>query len=738
MKSATVTLIALCVCTAAIAAPVTLVDNAEAHYSIVLAADTDQVVVDAAAQLDMYLAKIAGVDELTPAPARPVRIEIGAAAQNDALRQRAAADESGYFVEVARDVVRLAGTTPTATAYAVYHLLEHLGCRWFMPGEIGEVVPRMDTIALERMAVVEVPDFTARHLQALTDGSETWALRNRLGGPYFPGAHSFNSLVPPALYFDRHPEYYALVDGKRQPTQLCTSNPEVIALVAESIAAIHRADPSKIWFGIGPNDGDGFCECDACRALDTGDWDPFSNEVSITDRFLTFANSVADLVHQEYPEIKFAFYAYHNYMRPPLKVKPDPSIIPALAPIGLCRLHGMDNPLCPERNYWKKLITDWGALCEQVYHRGYAYNLASPNTLINYTGRWAHEIPYCKDAGITGFRVETQCSWGSHGPLLYVMARLMWDADQDVDALLADYYDKFYGPASVPMASFWQALDDARTNCPYHTGNAINTPDMYPPGVIKRLEEHLRVATRKAKEEPYKERVHIAAAALEYLEDFLDMRRYAEDHQWTKAKKALDAAREVGQWMHDYDPPLLRKGGGVARIERFWAPEIEQAYERTTNGNRMVEKLPDAWRVFLDPNDLGEDLLYYSPTVDDRAWQILRTYSASWSDQGLRYYKGVMWYRTTVPVPATMQNRKLMLWLGGVDEAARVWVNGTYISEVETNGFEPVEFDITRAVKLGQRNLIAIRVVNEVVNELGTGGITRPAMIWSPAPGGGE
>ena len=312
MKSAALTLIALCVCTIVIAAPVTLVDNAESYYTIFIVDDADEVVEEAAAQLDLYLTKIAGVDELTPAPARPVRIEIGAAAQNDVLRQRAAADESGYFVEVARDVVRLAGTTPAATAYAVYHLLEHLGCRWFMPGEIGEVVPRMDTITLERTAVVELPDFTARQLQALTEGSETWQLRNRLGGPYYPGAHSFNRLVPPALYFDRRPEYYALVNGKRQPTQLCTSNPEVIALVAESIAAIHRVDPSKIWFGIGPNDGGGFCECDACRALDTGDWDPFSNDISITDRFLTFANAVAELVHEEYPEIKFGFYVYHN------------------------------------------------------------------------------------------------------------------------------------------------------------------------------------------------------------------------------------------------------------------------------------------------------------------------------------------------------------------------------------------------------------------------------------------
>ena len=738
MKLPWVLLITACCCVAASAAPVVLVESGQMRYTIALPEGADEQEERAALQLNHYLAKIAGVEYLTPAAEQPVRVEIGGAADNDALRQRAAADESGYFVEVTGDTVRLAGTTPTATLYAVYHLLEHLGCRWFMPGEIGEVLPSIATIALAPMSVVEVPDFTGRALQALPKGSEDWELRNRLGGPYYPGSHSFNALVPPAQYFETHPEYYALVGDERKPTQLCTSNPAVIAVVAENIIAIHRADPTKTWFGIGPNDGGGFCECESCRALDTGDRDPFANEISITDRFLSFANDVAAQVHEVYPEIKFAFYVYANYMRPPLKVKPDPSIIPALAPISLCRLHGINDDVCPERKYWRALIEQWGAITSQLYHRGYCYNLAGPNLPINYTSRWTYEIPLCKRAGITGFRVESQGSWGNSGPLLYVMARLMWDADQDPEALLDDYFTKFYGPAAKPMSSFWRRMDEARSSAPYHTGNAVNIPDIYPPPVVRQLAEHLRVATRMAKTEPYKERVHIAAQSLAYLQAFLDMRAYSEDFQWDKAKAALDQMREIAQWMQDYDPPLMAAHGGLARINRFWAKDIEEGYERTTGGNRVVVRLPDAWRVFLDPDDMGEDLLYHYPEVDDRGWQTLRTWSASWSDQGLRYYKGVMWYRTTVPIPATLQGRRVMLWLGGVDESARVWVNGSYIGDAETNGWQPVEWDITPAVRFAQQNLIAIKVTNEVVNELGTGGITRPAMIWSPSRTGGE
>ncbi len=719
----------------AAAESITLVSGGTAHYQFTLPDDPDEMEIKAVGELERYLAKLGGVEALERSQDLPITIEIGQAADNDALRERAAADDSGFFVEVTPTVVRLAGTTPTATLYAAYDLLERLGCRWFMPGEIGEVVPTLGRVQLETMSAVELPDFTGRILQSLPAGdlSDEWALRNKLGGPHYPSSHSWAHLVPPDEYFETHPEYYSLVDDERVPRQLCTSNPDVIRIAAQTIIADHEADPTRTWFGIGPNDGGGFCECENCLAQDTGDYDPFSADVSITDRFLRFANAVAEQVHEVYPDIKFAFYVYHNYMRPPLEVVPDPSIIPAIAPIGLCRLHGMGNPVCPERNYHQYLIREWTRICPEVYHRGYSYNLAGPNLPLNYVSRWAYEIPYCKRSGVTGFRVETMMSWANYGPLGYVMAKLMWDADQDVQVLLEDYYDKFYGPAANPMQEYWTRMDRARREAPYHTGNAVNIPDIYTDATMKYLGERITLAEKRARSEPYAERVHIVSESLRYLDAFLRMRESAGRLRWREAKVALDEVREVGQWMHDYEPALMERHGGVARIERFWAPEIEQGLERVEGDNSMVYEFPDQWQVFLDPLDVGEDLQYYARRIDDSSWQTLRTHSASWSDQGLRYYKGVMWYRHSLTLGPQWAGRQLLLWFGGIDESAKVWVNDTYVGEFDTNGWQPVEVEITHAIRYERENLICVKVTNQVVNELGAGGITRPVMIWSPA-----
>lgn len=729
------TLIALCHLAAA--QSVTLVSGGEALYQIELPPDPDPMEQTAASELESYLAKLSGVAQLPRAAERPVTVQIGRAAESPLLRERASADESGFFIEVEDNMVRLAGTTPTATLYAVYDVLSALGCRWFMPGEIGEAVPRLSQVQLQATSRVELPDFAGRVLQSLPkgDASDRWALRNRLGGESFPGAHSWNRYLPPDRYFETHPEYYAEVNGERTPRQLCTSNPMVAAIVAQAIIEEHAASPEKTWFGIGPNDGGGFCECENCTAQDTGQVDPFSGEVSITDRFLRFANAVAEQVHEVYPQIRFAFYAYHSYMLPPREVMPDPSIVPAIAPIRLCRLHGMGNAICPERNFHQYLISEWTRLCPEVYHRGYSYNLAGPNLPLNYVSRWGYEIPYCKRAGVTGFRIETQMSWANYGPLGYVMAQLMWDSQQDLTALMEDFYDRFYGPAAKPMQLYWMYMDRRRREAPFHTGNAVNIPDIYSGDDMRYLAQRLRDATRVTKNRPpYSERVLIATKSWEYLDAFLRMREAAESFSWGEALSALNEMRAVGAWLESYDPPLMHPGGGVSRVERFWAQEVEQGQARTSGGNRRIEGLPDRWRTWMDPNDAGESLRLFSRRVDDRSWPVLQTYSASWSDQGLRYYRGVMWYRQAVQILPMWAGRKVMLWFGGIDESAKVWVNDIYVGEVETNGWQPVELDITHAVRFGRDNLIAVKVTNERTNELGTGGITRPVMVWSPAP----
>jgi beta-galactosidase/beta-glucuronidase len=112
----------------------------------------------------------------------------------------------------------------------------------------------------------------------------------------------------------------------------------------------------------------------------------------------------------------------------------------------------------------------------------------------------------------------------------------------------------------------------------------------------------------------------------------------------------------------------------------------------------------------------------------------LKTSSLSWSDQGLRYYKGAAWYRQSLEIPEEFAGKRIFLWCGGVDEKAKVWINGKAIGISHGAAFYPFELDATEAVHPG-RNVVTFCVRNDVLNEIGTGGILAPVILYAPAAG---
>jgi len=110
-----------------------------------------------------------------------------------------------------------------------------------------------------------------------------------------------------------------------------------------------------------------------------------------------------------------------------------------------------------------------------------------------------------------------------------------------------------------------------------------------------------------------------------------------------------------------------------------------------------------------------------------------------WSAFGLDAYYGSAWYRAPVKVPAVPEGKKVYLWVGATDGKSKVFVNGAHVPYVNGKGEQadeadgycaPFSFDITGAVKPGAENTIAIIGTRTFINELGTGGLIGPALIY--------
>ena len=690
----------------------------------------------AAVELQTYVEQITGarLPIVTPGevPAGSVPIMLGEAAEPALLAKvaRQGEDPAAFILQVTPSRVAVRGLSPQGTYCGVCELLEQWGVRWFMPGPLGTVVPNTATLAVEEQETVQVPSFASRYLQGV--GADEWEKRLRAGGPRFPSAHGIHLGERADKLFAQHPEYFALREGKRSTSQLCVSHPEVLRLAIASTKEFFRANPAAEWIGMGPNDGRGFCECDKCRELDGGDYDPFGHCVSMTDRYIWFFNQVLQGIEDEFPDKRIGFYAYASYNRPPVKVRPDPRIVPAVAMITLCRLHGMDNPVCPEKRYEEWILRQWGQLVPEVYYRGYWFNLADPGLPFFMLRRIAREVPLCKELHVAGWRTECMTNWAGSCPSLYLAHKLMWNHRADAGALLSDFYHRFFGPAAEPMRRYIEGMDATLSQADYHTGSIWDMASVYHQAVRQQARAALDQAQRAVPADSlYGRRVAMYCRSFDFLEGFADVMEGRARHDYPRAKAGLERMIAARDELLASQPGLITKKC-AEYMRRFFAPAILEAYERTTGFNRLLAPLSERWQFQIDPERVGEALRWWDPAVTGGSWQSLETCSRTWSGQGLRYYKVIALYRQSVVVPAEARGRRAILWIGAVDESARVWVNGKFLGASPKGAFQPFEMDASEAVLPGQPNVVAVCVANEVLNELGTGGIMGPAFFYLP------
>ncbi len=85
------------------------------------------------------------------------------------------------------------------------------------------------------------------------------------------------------------------------------------------------------------------------------------------------------------------------------------------------------------------------------------------------------------------------------------------------------------------------------------------------------------------------------------------------------------------------------------------------------------------------------------------------------------------------------KGKKVFLWVGATDGSIQVFLNGKPVSCVDAKGevretftgyCQPVSFDITDAVKVGAANSVAVLATRTFFNELGTGGLLAPLMVY--------
>lgn len=448
---------------------------------------------------------------------------------------------------------------PWGTRYAVTLFLENaLACRYLWPGESGLIIPRRKTVQIPHMDRRMTPLLRQRQIRSITYSPQTqigldklgftrddfmrlhaepaqlldttWFGWHRMGGSLgLISGHAFGYVWE--KYSKEHPDWFALQpNGSRDQSQLgpsrarlCKSNQDLIAAIAqdkiEELNSTRRGSAA-----IGPNDGGRatFCTCPECRKLDPPQgrkitlWDYSSGQrkdfeyVSLTDRTAYFWNGIAELVAREHPEAILTADGYSAYVAPPIQRSLHPNIAIRFAGISYSR----DEARRTGRADWE----GWARACSKLYWRPNLLLAARrEGTPVIYVHKLAEDFRYMAHHSMIGTDFDACVhNWATQGLNYYILARLHWDPDLDVDSQIDDYCRAGFGSAAEHVKHYLLAIEQATDRI---AAEELSYTQPYTPQVVARLRQHLDDATGAASgDEPVQQRIAFLLAGLDYTD----------------------------------------------------------------------------------------------------------------------------------------------------------------------------------------------------------------------------
>lgn len=362
---------------------------------------------------------------------------------------------------------------------AVCDWLRTLGMRWYLPGELGEVVPSLKVIPLPAVDETVRPDFPIRrfNIRFGVVGRETalWAMRLGVRDPYgVQVAHGMDTMTGRDAIFAAHPEWFALYGGRRHYTpgssknQLCYSNEELFQETVRYARAQFDQYPFETVSIMPPDGYTSICQCPQCEGRDSPERD---NRGLLSDYVWDFVNRVAKEVRKTHPDRKIINCAYGVYTLPPLKIE-------TLEPnVQVCIVGGRrpssNHP--DEQAALRRLREEWAAKTDNpiLIFENYPFTDRGwylPSWFISTLGESINAtkgMSSGEDIWLSVRQDFDKVGIGFNHFLVYFSARMYWGGpQQDIHQLFREYCDLFYGPAGVEMRAFflhceahWREMD---------------------------------------------------------------------------------------------------------------------------------------------------------------------------------------------------------------------------------------------------------------------------------------
>ena len=556
--------------------------------------------------------------------------------------------EEGLRIGIFEKCICIDGGRPRGTLYGVHEFFEELCGVRYLTHDQTYIPENARTCKIPLGTRSYVPPFAFRwSYYGENSSSPAFAARlhtntvsddPKLGGRtgYRLVSHNVANLLPPAKYAATHPEYYALVDGRRMGEtggggpQLCATNPEVLELVTQATLEEIKNNPTAKNVYIAQMDNDAYCTCPNCAALD-------AREESHAASTLALVNAVAERVEKVHPDVLIGTFAYLYSRTPPKTMRARHNVLIQLCSIECCDYHAIDDADCPLNRQFCEDVAGWKTKADNIFIWHYNVNFGGfmlPFPNLRSIGR---SVDYFFHNNCRG--VFMQAAGGGFSTELsdlrnYVMSRCLWKPGRDSWKETEEFCRLHYREAAPAILEYLTALHD-------RVGRQGTHPTCFPrdadvgidPQSAREILNQFQKALAAAKSEEVRTRVEKASlcAYRAVLQAASMPMGYAE---------GVCRAELSG-----YEPGLFDRY--VALCQRFGVTMDDEAvsnasfldeYRKDVAGVPAVRLENETWRVTLLPGMNGRFYeMLYKPTgrnVVPNLRRLARCHCEDWVQQG--------------------------------------------------------------------------------------------------------
>ncbi|MDO8589113.1 MAG: beta galactosidase jelly roll domain-containing protein [Armatimonadota bacterium] len=183
----------------------------------------------------------------------------------------------------------------------------------------------------------------------------------------------------------------------------------------------------------------------------------------------------------------------------------------------------------------------------------------------------------------------------------------------------------------------------------------------------------------------------------------------------TPPKEYLDALRlsKEGPGPGEKHPIMLMTTERKRYAEDEPGYSDEETFAEMRKTMTEVYDFPkDGWLFAFDKHGSGRKHGWYRSDFNDSNWRPIMI--GKWWEEQVEAYNGKAWYRKHFTAPTVKRGKRIFVVVGGADDWAKVWLNGTCVGEqhlpIAVGWNTPFALDVTKVIKPGKENVLAIRV----------------------------